>query len=187
MAKKPWSPLDLSSLVDCMYLACDPSLTALGVVLLEVYEGDLFIQQAEKLSTVPTEKKGWEDTFYRAELMEALLSALIDSWEPPQGSVGVHEAPPIGKNMARTESTILTGYGFRSVMTEYGIPLDPAVTAQSHKRLICGNHLATKREHHEELKKLLPRIKGAEKITNEATRDALSIGLYAAHRLSEGL
>lgn len=194
MAKKIWTPLDLGSLPDCSIIACDPSLTALGLIWLEVVDGTVFIHGAEKLSTAPTgDRKGWEDTFYRAGLMEALIAALVDTWfEEEDANIdleflfGVHEAPPAGGGaLVRTESSILTGYAFRSVMLENEFELDRTVTPQSHKKLLCGNHIASKQEHHVAIKALLPKIRGSELITNEATRDALSIGLYAAWRLGE--
>ena len=187
-AKKIWTPLDLSKLPDCDVIACDPSLTALGLVWIHIEDSTVAIAGAERLSTVPTgDRVGWEDTFYRAELMEALIDALIDLWteqEIPDNVLGVHEAPPSGGGaMMRTESSILTGYAFRQVMNSYNIEIDKTVTPQSHKKLLCGNHIAKKTEHHEAIKTLLPHILGNAVITNEAMRDALSIGLYAAHRL----
>lgn len=188
--KKKWEPLDLRSLPDCSYLACDPSLTALGLVWLDVEDGEVAIRGAEKLSTAPTERKGWEDTFYRVQLMEALIAALMDHWSDVAKGVnfiGVHESPPAGGgSLMRTESSILTGYAFRSVMNEYNIDIDQSVTPQSHKKLISGNHIATKKFHHDAVKLLLPRIQDSSLITNEATRDALSIGLYAAWRKGNG-
>ncbi len=187
--KAPWQPLDLSTLPPCQVIACDPSLAGLGIVHIEVKDGEVAVLGAEKLATVQTDRKGWDDTFYRAGLLEALIAALIDAWLEVrifEDVYAVHESPPIGKNMMRTESTILAGYGFRSVMNEYEIPIDKTVTAQSHKKLICGNHVASKTEHHTAIKELLPKIVNSEMITNEATRDALSIALYAAWREANG-
>lgn len=186
-SKKIWEPLDLGTLPDCEYIACDPSLTGLGAVWLVIKDGTVLIKGAEKLGTLPTgDRKGWEDTFYRASLMEALLDALIDMWmEEGVGDdvMGVHEAPPAGGgSLIRTESSILTGYAFRSVMQEYEIPIEVTVTPQSHKKLLCGNHIAKKPVHHEAIKDLLPKIVNGALITNEAHRDALSVGLYAAWR-----
>jgi hypothetical protein len=155
-----------------------------------VDSGDVAVRGAEKLSTAPTSRRGWEDTFYRAELMEALLAALVSNWCEFEGSadlVAVHEAPPAGGgDFTRIESTILTGYGFRSVMSENEIEVLKTVTPQAHKKLLCGNHLASKKEHHEAVKKLLPKIRNSVLISNEATRDALSIALYAAWRIHNG-
>lgn len=184
MAKPPWAPLDLDMLSPGTYLACDPSMTALGLIWFTVHPSGVVVHGAEKLATAPTgDRKGWEDTFYRAELMEALIDALVDEWGVKEGTLAVHEAPPAGGgSLVRTESSILTGYAFRSVALEYKLTMDRTVTPQSHKKLLCGNHIASKTEHHKAIKELLPKITGSDKITNEAHRDALSIGLYAAWR-----
>jgi hypothetical protein len=188
---KKWQPLDLSQLPDCAVLACDPSLAACGIVWVVVEDGRVTVRGAEKLATVQTDRRGWDDTFYRARLLEALLASLVSHWTEEgslaHGLYGVHEAPPAGGgDFTRIESSILAGYAFRSVCDEHEIKLAKTVTPQSHKKLICGNHIASKREHHESLKKLLPRMDGGNKIRNEATRDALSIALYTAWRYENG-
>lgn len=183
--KTQWQPLDLKTLPEVEILACDPSLTALGLVYIRT-GAEPVIYEAEKLSTAPTQdRKGWEDTFFRAELMEALIDALLDSWEfRGDDIIAVHEAPPAGGgSLVRTESSILTGYAFRQVARENGFNIDRTVTPQSHKKLITGNHLASKKQLADAIKDLLPQIKGGDKITNEATRDALSIALYASARI----
>lgn len=190
----PWKPLDITVLPECQIVACDPSLTALGVVWLGIDGEGVTIHGAEKLGTAPTERKGWDDTFARAALMEALVDALFDGWFDSfsminksierDDIVAVHELPPTGGgDFVRTEAATLSGYAFRRVAKEYQLPVLQGVTPQSHKKLISGNHLAKKKEHHEELKKLLPKILGGYQVTNEATRDALSIALYAAKRI----
>lgn len=180
---KLWTPLDLTKLPDCNIIACDPSLTALGLVLLEVCDGEVTVHGAEKLSTVPTDRKGWDDTFYRSRVMESLVAAYMDKMVTNSDVLAVNEAPPAGGgDFVRIESSALTGYGFQSVAEELGLQIDRTVTPQSHKKLISGNHLAKKTEHHTALKKLMVDIRGSEAVKNEATRDALSIGLYVAHR-----
>jgi hypothetical protein len=185
--KKVWHPLDLAALPNCRIIACDPSLTALGMVFLEVHESQAVILGAEKLSTARTDKVGWEDTFERAKTMEGLVAAVMTDWLEDFGSgnlMAFVESPPIGGGpLVRVESTLLTGYGFTKQALEQDIAVGPLVMPQAHKWLLCGNYRAVKKEHHEELKKLLPDILDGKLITNEALRDALSIALFGAHKM----
>jgi hypothetical protein len=156
----------------------------MGLVFLEVHDGQVYIQEAKTLSTKGTEDGGWESNFDRAqeisELLCALLEDWVDGWDIAQA---VHEAPPSGGGtIMRPESSILGGREFRRVSWELLLPIDKLVTPQSHKKLICGNHIAKKKQHHDAIRELLPKIHDSRLITNEALRDALSIGLYAAHR-----
>jgi hypothetical protein len=188
LAKAAWVPLRLDDLPRCEIVACDPSLTALGVVWLSVGDSGVAVKAAEKLSTAPTQSKGWEDTFLRAVIIEAQLDALFDLWFKDKDKdriLAVCELPPTGGgDFVRIEATVLSGFAFRLIAKEYKIKLLQGVTPQSHKKLISGNYIASKKEHHEKLKLLLPHITGGDKIKNEATRDALSVGLYAAQRLT---
>jgi hypothetical protein len=186
--KKSWHPLKLEELPNCRYLAADPSLSAFGLVFIEVHEGQVYVQEAEKLSTVQTEAGGWESNFRRAEELYQLLNAIINRWIGDWGTglFAVHEAPPAGGGMVqRPESSILGGREFRRVCTEFLLPIDKLVTPQSHKKLICGNHIASKKQHHDAVRELLPKIHDSRLISNEALRDTLSVALYAAHRLGE--
>ncbi len=182
--KKPWFPLELATLPNCRYIACDPSITALGLVFLEVHDGEVYILGAEKLSAASTGKVGWEDTFERAKAMESLVGAVLTDWLHDYGDArAVNESPPIGTGpMMRIEATILTGYGFGRQAERLGATLESMVMPRSHKWLLCGNAAATKIQHHAEIRKLLPDIIDGKMITNEATRDALSVALFAADR-----
>jgi hypothetical protein len=194
LAKVPWKPLDLLTLPRCNIVACDPSLTALGIVCLKVDDSGVSVSAVEKLSTAPTERNGWEDTFFRALLIEAELDTLFDRWfdsetavpgETRENLYAVCELPPTGGgDFVRTEAAVLSGFAFRLIAKEYKIKQLQGVTPQSHKKLISGNHLASKKEHHEHLKLLLSNLTGGDNIKNAATRDAVSVGLYAAHRLA---
>lgn len=189
--KKVWLPLDLADLANSQWISCDQSLTATGLVFFEVHEGIVTIMDAKKLSTKPTEAKGWEDTFKRAaqmqELMRETIAIWLDQWGDSTMLTAVHEAPPAGGGvLVRTESSILTAYAFREVIESFHIPLAAMVTPQAHKLLVSGNRYADKKVHHAELKKLMIDMLDGKLITNEATRDALSVGLYAAVRSSHG-
>ena len=184
-AKKLWSPLDLTALPDCRYIACDPSFSAMGVVFLQVHEGQVYVHESQTIVTKQTDDGGWESNFDRAEELYELLRFSLMTWlvEWEESIWAVHEAPPAGGGaLMRPESSILGGREFRRACHELTVPIDKLVTPQSHKKLICGNHIAKKKPHHDALRELLPSIHGSHLIKNEAQRDALSIGLYAAHR-----
>jgi Holliday junction resolvasome RuvABC endonuclease subunit len=160
-------------------------LTASGLVFIEIHDGEVYVLGAQVVGTTKTDKVGWEDTFIRAHALKSQLRAVLEPWTFDYGHTmveAVHEAPPVGSGMLRKESSILAGYNFEQVAEEMGVIGAPLVTPHAHKFLICGNGRAGKKEHHEALKKLMTSIFDAKLITNEALRDALSIGLYAAHR-----
>lgn len=183
--KRQWFPLDLNALPNCRIIACDPSFSAMGIVFLEVYDGQVTVNGAEKLATEPTAEGGWESNFARAEELYGRISYIFSEWleDWGAGTIAVHESPPSGGgNLMRIESSILGGREFRRAATQWSVPIGKLVTPQSHKKLLCGNHIAKKPEHHAAIKLLLPDILDSKVITNEALRDALSIALYAAHR-----
>ena len=95
---------------------------------------------------------------------------------------GVHEAPPVGGDMLRTESSILAGFAFEQVCKQFKLPQAHLVVPTAHKFILCGNGRAKKPEHHKFVKELLPSIIDGACIKNEALRDGLSIALYAAYR-----
>jgi Holliday junction resolvasome RuvABC endonuclease subunit len=186
MAKQPWTPLQLADLPNGRFVAADPSLAAFGLVFIEIDGGEVAVREAQKITTAQTEVGGWESNFARADELYDILWGILDSWDDEwdfESALFVHEAPPSGGGaMMRTESSILAGREFRRVAKDLTVLLDKLVTPQSHKKLLCGNHIAKKIQHHKAIKELLPQIHDSRLITNEATRDALSIGLYAAHR-----
>lgn len=184
MAGKKWVELDLATLPNCRFIACDPSLAASGLVFIEVHDGEVYVLGAETVGTTKTDKLGWADTFQRAHELKTALRPILESWlHDYGGGVAVHEAPPAGGGeMMRIESTILAGYSFEQVAEELGMESAPLVTPQAHKFFICGKARAGKKEHHAKLKEYLPAILDGKYITNEALRDALSIALYAADR-----
>lgn len=179
-----WAELDLATLPNCRVVACDPSLAASGLVFIEVHDGEVYVLGAETVGTTKTDKVGWEDTFLRAHQLKMRLRPILESWVHDYGAgmgIAVHEAPPIGGSF-RTESTILAGFTFEQLAEEIGMVADPLVTPMAHKKLICGNGRAQKKEHHDALKLLMTTIFDSKCVKNEATRDALSIALYAASR-----
>lgn len=184
--KPEWAPLLLEDLHPGTYLACDQSLRACGVVLFEVFaDRDRWsVHMAQKFAVEPTEVTGWEDILRRVATLEVRLRFYVDQWihAADWGEVrAVHEAPPIGHGkLSNPEISLITAYAYRRA-TE-GLVMLPMVRRQDHARLICGKSDASKTEHHRALRALFVRITGSELVTNEATRDALSVALMAAKR-----
>jgi hypothetical protein len=93
----------------------------------------------------------------------------------------VHESPPIGHGkLVNREIPLLASREYRRAAG--GFPILPMIRRQDHAKLICGNSSASKKEHHAALRVYFPAIDGSETVTNEATRDALSVALAAAIR-----
>jgi hypothetical protein len=184
-AKSAWQPLRLSDLHPGVYLACDQSVRALGLVLFEATpEGRYAVHLAETF-TEPT-YVGHVGLLANTGRIQDRLEEYFDRWIPVGGwgiVHAVHEMPPVNKGkMARPEVSLLSAYAFvRAVKNRY-LLLAP-VGKQSHSKLICGEANADKKIHHAALKEHFDAIRGADElITNEATRDALSIALAAAYR-----
>lgn len=186
-SKPEWKPLDLTALHPGTYVAADQSLDGFGLVVLEVFGQRLppAVHLAQKIKVGPTaDASGWEDILRRTATLGARLTLYIDTWvrATDWGEMrAVHEAPPIGGGkFVNPEISLITAREFRRACV--GLPMLPMVRRQDHARLICGLPNAPKPLHHKALKKLYPDIRGTELVTNEAHRDALSVGLYAAWR-----
>jgi hypothetical protein len=80
----------------------------------------------------------------------------------------------------------MASLALRREAAAWDIAVRPMVQPQSHRRVICGNPKASKKEEHEALATLVPALPiiGYSLVTNEATRDALCVGI--AHLLREG-
>lgn len=201
--KQEWAPFDFAVLHPGFYLACDQSLDATGLVLLLVRSPEddpeaveVRVIDAVKVGTEKTEQGGWEDVLRRARVLQELVNGFAArNWPFSKLPIyGVHEAPPIGggSRFLKPELSLISAYAFREAIRpihwdreelrmEYR--LLPMVRPQDHKALTCGNPNAKKPQHHAVLRQFfMSRIQGSEKVTNEATRDALSIALTAAYR-----
>lgn len=182
-----WSPLRLEDLHPGTYLACDQSLSACGLVLFEVAadRDDWAVHMAQLIKSDEVEATGWEETYQRTEQLQARMTVFVQQWVTGTdwGEVlAVNEAPPIGGGkLQRPEVSLISGYAFRQATR--GLRRLPMVRRQDHCRLICGEPNAKKAVHHAHLKRYLALIRGAgDSVTNEATRDALSVALFAAKR-----
>ena len=191
-AKQPikarWTPPTVSDLQHGRVLAFDQSLAATGAVVLNhIGLGGPTIIAAKVISTPATteEKSTRESDVHRALILrqritEWLRTLLID------GIVVVHEAVPEGPYIHRIESSLLSALAVRIACEDYGVPLasTPSIPARTHKKFACGNANASKSEHGNAIKKLgaeMP-IGNFNLISNEATRDALSVALCALGR-----
>jgi hypothetical protein len=165
-------------------LAFDQSLAACGVAVLTFDGQTLFLRDAHVMQVPATDaKRSREHGLRRAELLvDAIINWYQRSVPDDQWSV-VYEAVPEGGSIHAPESSLLGAMAVRmATRTFRGAPplLDP-VPAQSHKKFVCGNRNATKKEHHAALMELTRAlgVRGAELLTNEGKRDAFSVGLYA--------
>ena len=176
--------LRLDELHQGTYLAADPSLSAFGLVLLEVADSRVAVHLATKFAVTQTPYTGWEDTLVRADILASRLELWLSAWvfQTDWGTVcTVHEAPPMGHGkLMNPEIALLSSFVFRQVTER--LPHLGMVRRQDHYRLICGNPNASKQECHKVLKTYYDRISGSDAITNEATRDALQVALFAAAR-----
>jgi hypothetical protein len=168
-------------------LAVDQSLSATGMVWLAVGKRQLTVYQAWTFrSEAGEDADGHEQNLQRAM---NLGTQIDDVFREVYRNVTyvAHEGPPVGGGrILRPESSLLAALALRHAAARWGMPIASMVQPQAHKRVVCGNGNATKREEHAGLAQLatsLPII-GYSLVTNEATRDALCVGI--AHLLRKG-
>lgn len=176
----PWRAPRASDFDYGYILAFDQSLSACGAVALSSSEEGLVIEAAHKFPAFEVNETGNEASFLKA----VLLTHAITDWRLAEGFTAVrwafvHEAPPVGGGRIREpESALLSGMSVRLSLNQFRC--EGMVTPAQHKKFICGNAKADKKEQHAALAELaitLPII-NYHLITNEAKRDALCIALH---------
>ena len=100
-----------------------------------------------------------------------------------QGYELAHESPPNpGQVKGGGVGSLMAAQSVRNAAALMGRPIE-MLGAQPGKRLVCGNANASKPEAHAALKlHCFPWIEGSERVTNEATRDALIVALLWLYR-----
>jgi hypothetical protein len=177
--KDPWKPPLDKELSYRDLIAFDPSLSATGVVALSSTPEGVTVREAYKFPNPETGATGGEDSFRKA----MILLGNVTSWRQNCATDVtnwdfVHEAPPVGGGRIRMpESAWLASLAIRSSMWHHlciGM-LQP----QRHKFFFSGNGKASKKEHHTAMAAVAEHwgVQGLDLVKNEATRDALSIGL----------
>jgi hypothetical protein len=180
--RDPWRPPTMTEIVrheGKRIIAVDQSLSATGLVVILVSADHLSILRSDTLRGVAADEcAGYEETLQRALNLGKQLATTLGM--VPDIDELVHEGVPIGGGkIVRPESSLMASLALRQEAGLWGIPVKPMVQPQTHRRVVCGNQNASKKEEHEALATLaqsLPII-GYELITNEATRDALCVGI----------
>jgi hypothetical protein len=161
-------------------LAVDQSLSATGMVWLAVGRRELTVYQAWTFrSEAGEDADGHEQNLQRAMDLGNQIDDVIRVVHQDVAHV-VHEGPPVGGGrIMRPESSLLAALALRQAAALWEVPIAPMVQPQTHKRIVCGNGNATKKEEHAALAQLaatLP-ILDYDRVTNEAIRDALCVAL----------
>lgn len=180
--RDPWRAPTMAEFIEHegkRIIAVDQSLSATGLVVIRVGADHLSILWSTTLRGVVSEDvKGYEETLQKATNLGKQLATALG--QVPDIDELVHEGVPIGGGkIVRPESSLMASLALRHEADLWGIPVKPMVQPQTHRRVVCGNAGASKKEEHEGLAKLassLPII-GYELVTNEATRDALCVGI----------
>lgn len=173
-----------------LVFAFDQSLSACGFVAVggQIRDGKPFvaISAAQRIAVELNDgSTGYERELRRALILRDEIAdralGLALTWNQFSADIEVvHEAPPIGGGRMRSpESSLLAAMAVRMAFTDDRYHLRPMVAPRTHKVFVSGNARATKGEHHAALKQVMAdlEIQGAESITNEAHRDALSVAL----------
>lgn len=181
-----WRLPELSDFKQGKVIAFDPSLAATGAVALICDQRGLTVYAARswKTESLHGGHEGNLDRFMR--LWPQIRGWLYSINASPAEWKIVHEAPPVGGGkILHPESSLLGGAAVRIAAEQYGLLVGKMISPQPHKHFICGDRKADKRTHHAVLKQLIDTlpIAGAKAISNEATRDALSV---AMHHLARG-
>lgn len=190
--EKTWQPpADISEYATGQFLCWDQSLSATGWTYLINTGKHILVQEAGSFGgTHGTE--GYENVLLTADEVRLGMSMVLMRYavadpRTPQPITVVFEAVPAGGGkFIKKDLALLSTYLIRHEAAINAFPLAPMMAAQTHKRLVCGNGRADKKEEHRALERLVPAIPiyNYEKITNEAKRDALCVGL--GHMLREG-
>lgn len=189
--RDPWRPPVIEDFAahagKTRIMAVDQSLSATGMVWLAVGRRELTVHQTWTFrSEADEDADGHEQNLQRAM---NLGNQIHDVFREVYRNVTyvAHEGPPVGGGrILRPESSLLAALALRHAAARWEVPIAAMVQPQTHKRVVCGNGNATKKEEHAALAQLatsLP-ILGYSLVTNEATRDALCVGI--AHLLREG-
>lgn len=189
--REPWRPPVIEDFAThaetTRVLAVDQSLSATGMVWLAVGKRELMVYGAWTFrSEADEDADGHEQNLQRAMDLGSQIHEVLHEVYQNVAHV-VHEGPPVGGGrIMRPESSLLAALALRQVAARWVIPVAPMVQPQTHKRVVCGNGNATKKEEHAALAQLATTLPILEyrRITNEATRDALCVGI--AHLLREG-
>lgn len=182
--KSGWQPLTPQDLGHGSVLCFDQSLTATGCVVLQhnfpgsnpvVHLASQWSSMYEGKDVLTSLTRGVE-VFSQARQMMQLAKQM-------RLAGIVHESPP---NPAAVKgggySSLLAAQALWCAAEAEGVGVE-MLGAQPAKKLVCGNANAKKPEAHKVLKEsVLPWIVNSKVITNEATRDALLIGLLWLHR-----
>lgn len=180
--RKVWQPPTLDDFGIGRVMAFDQSLSATGMVLVNRTPDMLAVTDAASYSGVPQdlEATGREKDLQRGVHLWAIFSGLFRSLAPE--IVLVHEAPPLGAGaggaMRTPESSIMSAQALRIAARQHSREI-LMVGPRQHRKLICGNANAKKREEHEAMATLARNLGflGMEYVTNESKRDAFCVAL----------
>lgn len=192
--KVAWQPPSIeewSHLGEHAILAFDQSLAATGFVHLSVSAlGGLFVADAVTFRTTATEGKGGhEENLDRALIQYRSFKSLLSDYRSRGGYTVVHEMVPVGGGkLNRPESSLLAAHSLRTAVAELELELAPSVAVREHRKAVCGNPSADKREAHAVLAQLAEEldILNYKSITNDNTRDALCVALACLRRAARG-
>lgn len=193
-SKSAWKPLSTEEwrhLPEQGFLAFDQSLAATGFVHLSLSaHGGLFVADAQTFRTTATEGKGGhEENLDRALLQYRNFKKALFGYHFRGGFTVVHEMVPVGGGkLTRPESSLLAAHSLRTAVADLELEIAPSVAVVEHRKVICGNHKADKREAHAALAQLAEEldILNYKAVTNDNTRDALCVALAHLRRLARG-
>lgn len=200
--KAEWRPPEIT---DFQYrwartvMAFDPSLRACGAVCLVLTSirkvPTITVVTAQKFVTADHEMGGFEESLRKTLELSELIGPWILNEMRGHHLVDiefVHEGPPVGGGkVIRPEVALLAGAAVRFALAPMNLTVEPMIQPQTHKRLFCGprprNETVSKKQHHDTMMAWARDmgVLGLDKITNEATRDAFSVGCMQLTRPQE--
>lgn len=174
-----WTPPALDDFGYGRVVAFDQSLSATGRVFVQRGEGFFRIYDASTFAGNPQdpETTGREKDLQRGVDLWARFSG--DFRSMAGDVVIVHEAPALGGGGMRTpESSLLAAQALRIAAAQHRREV-VMIQTQQHRKLVCGDAKAKKREEQAAALKLAESIgiTGTEKITNASKRDAFCLAL----------
>lgn len=173
-----WQPPTIDDLGYGTVLAFDQSLTATGCVIVAHHPRGLLVHTADKWSTKREGKDVLTSLRRGTEVFDGACMAIETARSVYGAEAVVHESPPNPQAVkGGGYSSLLAAQALHCAAWSRGVEIE-MLGAQPAKKLVCGKGTADKTTAHAALKEhVLPWVINSDRVTNEATRDALMVAL----------
>lgn len=174
-SKKVWTPPDPARFRHGSVFALDQTLSHTGYTLVQSDHTGLWVRMGDVLD-VKTDRKGFEETYHKAEQLAPRLNGLLFSATYWATDI-VHEMPSV--QGYRTESSLIAGLLIRQAAKDHarGVPVH-TVSNQTMKTLLCPPGKRDEKKHVKAaVEALIPKDRRTTHRWNEHVHDAVALAL----------